>query len=281
MFRLLHPLEEGDKVMIRKAQFAHTWYPGTPDRLRADIASYTKVFGSQERALGLIAPHAGMIYSGHVAGAVYGRVEVPERVVVLSVNHRGLGARAAIQGSGFWETPLGRVPVDADLSERLKAQVAFLEEDSLAHSREHSLELHLPFLQYRNEDFRLVPICLQDLGFSECEVLGAGLAKTFRETAEDVLLVASSDMSHFETRQRAWEQDMLAIDKILAVDPRGLYNTVKEKRISMCGVIPVTVLLIACREMGTTSAELVKYSTSAEISGDETSVVAYASILVR
>jgi len=222
-----------------------------------------------------------MIYSGHVAGAVYGRVEVPDKVVVLSVNHRGLGVRAAIQGSGTWETPLGRVQVESDFSESLKRKVGFLEEDSVAHSREHSLELHLPFLQCRNGNFRLVPICLQDLGFSECEMLGTGLARTLRENREEVLLVASSDMSHFETRSRAREQDMLAIDKILSLDPEGLYDTVKRRRISMCGVIPVTVLLIACREMGMASAELIKYATSGEFSGDETSVVGYASILVR
>ncbi len=267
--------------MNRKAQFAHTWYPGDPEQLRSAITSYTPVSEPPESVLGLVAPHAGLVYSGHVAGAVYGRVQIPDTVVVLSVNHRGLGARAAVSSTGTWETPLGRVEVQEEASESLKKHVPLLEEDSRAHAREHSIELHLPFLQFRNPGFRLVPICLQQLDLLECEELGGGLARTVRDFKSEILLVASSDMSHFETEATARKKDETAIQGMLELDPEGLYNSVNKNRISMCGVVPATVLLFACMHLGAKSAELVKYATSGEISGDFASVVGYAGIVVR
>jgi len=267
--------------MIRKAQFAHSWYPGDPARLRADIAGYTPVSARPETVLGLIAPHAGVTYSGRVAGAAYGRVAVPETVAVLSVNHRGIGARAAVSARGSWETPLGRVPVHEQAVRRLLDSVPFLEEDPGAHAREHSLELHLPFLQVRNPDFRLVPVCLQHLTFPECEALASGLASLVRACETGVLLVASTDMSHFEPETATRRKDDMAIQRILALDPRGLYDTVKKNRISMCGVIPATALLCACVDLGARAAELVKYATSGDVSGDHGSVVGYASVVIR
>jgi len=267
--------------MIRKAQYAGSWYPADPAELRAQISAYTPVSSSPEKVLGVVAPHAGVVYSGHVAGALYGRVEIPDTVVVLSVNHRGVGARAALSSSGTWETPLGRVPVQEGAAAELKKQIPLLEEDALAHAREHSLELHLPFLQVRNPGFRLVPVCLQHLGFSDCRRMGKGLAAMVRASPDAKLLVASSDMSHFETEASARDKDALAIRRILALDPEGLYETVRRERITMCGVIPVTVLLCACLELGARGAELVKYATSGDVSGDLASVVGYAGILVR
>lgn len=267
--------------MIRKAHYANSWYPGNPARLRAEISTFTLESPAPEKVLGIVAPHAGVVYSGNVAGAVYGRVQVPDTVVVLAVNHRGVGARAAVFGTGTWETPLGRVPVQEEAAESLMRHVPFLEEDPMAHEREHSLELHLPFLQIRNPGFRLVPVCLQHLDFSQCQRLGKGLARMVQERAEENLLVASSDMSHFETETVAREKDSLAIQRILALDPVGLYETVKRHRISMCGVVPVTVLLCACLELGAREAELVRYATSGQVSGDYSSVVGYAGILIR
>jgi AmmeMemoRadiSam system protein B len=273
--------EEKDGTMLRKAQFAHSWYPGDPERLRSEITSCTPHSEAPETVLGVIAPHAGMLYSGHVAGALYGRVKIPETVVVLSVNHRGLGERASIMSSGSWETPLGRVPIEEAAAETMKKFIPFLQEDSRAHAKEHSLELHLPFLQFRNPAFRLVPVCLQQLDLAECEQLGRGLSRMVRERDTGTLLVASSDMSHFEPETSAREKDKIAIQRMLALDPPGLFNTVKKNRISMCGVVPATVLLYSCLELAAKEAELVKYATSGEISHDFSSVVGYASLLVR
>jgi AmmeMemoRadiSam system protein B len=266
----------GELVMIRRAAFAGDWYPGDPSRLRADLASYVE--GS---VIGVVAPHAGYMYSGHVAGAVYSQVRIPNTVVVLCVNHRGAGSRAAIMSSGSWETPLGPVSIREDLAEDLKKKVDLLEEDGAAHAREHSLEMQVPFLQYRNQGVHLVPICLQRLDYAECAALGEGLARAVQDFTEPVLLVASTDMTHFESQEDAKRRDMLAIDRVLEIDPRGLYETVTGHRISMCGFIPTTSVLCACKSLGVTKGTLVRYATSGDISGEYSSVVGYAGIYLR
>jgi hypothetical protein len=264
--------------MLRKAVYSGDWYPGDPERLEEALRSYIGRSGEERQAAAVVAPHAGYMYSGAVAGAVYGRVRIPDTVVVLCVNHRGLGSRAAVLTSGSWETPLGPVPIREDLAMDLLDRVDLLEEDPVAHAREHSLELQVPFLRYRNPDVRLVPICLQRLAYEECEVLGRGLAKALRDFPAPVLLVASTDMTHFEPQERASEKDRLAIERILEVDPRGLYETVTKRRISMCGFIPATVVLCACRDLGVEKGTLVRYATSGDVSGDISSVVGYAGI---
>lgn len=267
--------------MLRRAAFAGDWYPADPRRLRGALESYVSGADGEEEALGIVAPHAGYMYSGSVAGAVYGRVRIPDTVVVLCVNHRGAGARAALWGPGHWETPLGLVPVHGELTEILRRRVAFLEEDPRAHVREHSLELQVPFLQIRNPGVQIVPICLQELDYAECASLGEGLAAAVRDFPEPVLLVASTDMTHFESREEARRQDMLAIERILDVDPEGLYDTVRRHRISMCGYIPTTAVLCACGALGADKGTLVRYATSGDVSGDDSNVVGYAGISLR
>lgn len=267
--------------MKRKAEYASSWYPGDPQILRADLASYMGESASAEKVLGVVAPHAGYMYSGPVAGSVYGRVIVPFTVVVVAVNHRGLGTQAAIMSSGTWETPLGPVEIHQEFAENLKKNTPLLEEDVRAHAKEHSLELHLPFLKHRNENFRLVPVCLQQLSYGDCESLGKGLARTVEDYPGDVLLVASTDMTHFESQKSARKNDMLAIRRVMEIDPEGLYQTVRENRISMCGYIPTTMVLCACEDLGAKKGELVQYATSGDVSGDYSSVVGYAGILIR
>ena len=267
--------------MVRKAAFAGDWYPGDPRRLRTALASYLGEAAAEEDVAGVVAPHAGYMYSGHVAGAVYRRVRIPETVVVLCVNHRGLGARAAIMGAGCWESPLGPVPIQEEFASDLKRRVSFLEEDASAHAREHSLEMQVPFLQYRNAGVRLVPICLQRLDYAECLTLGEGLADAIRAFKEPVLLVASTDMTHFESEADAKRQDMLAIERVLEVDPPGLYETVTRHGISMCGFIPTTAVLCACKALGVKKGTLVRYATSGDVSGDYSSVVGYAGICLQ
>lgn len=264
--------------MLRRAAFAGDWYPGDPGRLLEEIESYIGRSAGEDEAVGVVAPHAGYMYSGGVAGAVYGRVRIPDTVVVLCVNHRGVGARAAVLGSGKWETPLGLVPIQEELAEACKKRVDFLEEDSAAHVREHSLEMQVPFLQYRNRGVRIVPICLQRLDYAECAALGEGLARAIRDFSTPVLLVASTDMTHFETQEEAKKKDMLAIQRVLDVDPRGLYEVVTTQSISMCGFIPTTAVLCACKSLGVVKGTLVRYATSGDVSGEYSNVVGYAGI---
>lgn len=266
--------------MIRKARFAGSWYPGDPVSLRAALERFVRPELPEIGALGIVSPHAGYVYSGAVAGKTYARVLVPNLAVVACVNHRGIGARAALMASGSWETPFGTVPVEESFCRLLLQNCPLLADDATAHQREHSLELQVPFLQYRSPHVRLAPICLQDLSYAECEALGRAIAETIRAFGERALLVASTDMSHFEPQEIARELDRQAIEKILALDPKRLYDVVRRKRISMCGVIPTTAILSACLELGASQTELVCYATSGDVSGDVSSVVGYAGIVI-
>jgi AmmeMemoRadiSam system protein B len=265
---------------IRRARFAHQWYPGEPEALRRALAEYTRGAPPEERVRAVVAPHAGYVYSGPVAGAVYGRVRVPDTAVVLCVNHRGAGARASILTSGQWETPLGAVPLRPEVAAAILERAPFLEEDPAAHADEHSLEMQVPFLRYRNEGVHLVPISLQHLSLRECERLGEALAGAVVEHSGEVLMVASTDMTHFESQEAARRKDGMAIERIVAVDPKGLYETVRGHRISMCGVVPTTVVLFACRRLGVERGTLVRYATSGDVSGDYQSVVGYAAVML-
>jgi AmmeMemoRadiSam system protein B len=269
---------QGVAAMLRKAAFSGNWYPAEPARLRKALESYIGGGDGDEEVVGVVAPHAGYMYSGPVAGAVYGRVRIPDTVVVLCVNHRGVGSRAAVMGAGEWDTPLGPVPIQEELAQDLMKRVGFLEEDAVAHAGEHSLEMQVPFLVYRNPGVRILPISLQRLDYEECVVLGQGLAEAVRHFPTPVLLVASTDMTHFEAQERAKKKDMLAVDKVLEVDPQGLYDTVTRHRISMCGFIPTTAVLCACKALGVSKGTLVRYATSGDVSGDYSSVVGYAGI---
>lgn len=234
--------------------------------------------GPKVRATGVVAPHAGYVYSGAVAGAVYGRVDVPGRAVVIGPNHTGMGIPVALWPGGAWRLPTGDVAIDPGLTAALAAS-PLVREDKDAHVAEHSLEVQLPFLARARPGISIAALCLAHIPFAECEALGKEVARAARESG--ALVVASSDMSHYVPAARAREKDRLAIDRILALDPRGLYDVVHREGITMCGVIPATVMLAAAREMGARRAELVRYGHSGEVSGDTRQVVGYAGIVVE
>ncbi|MGB8929778.1 MAG: AmmeMemoRadiSam system protein B [Anaeromyxobacteraceae bacterium] len=263
--------------MLREPAVAGRFYPGNPSRLAAELDGFLQPAAEPGSAKGLVAPHAGYMYSGAVAGDVYRRVEIPPRVVILGPNHTGLGAPASLWPGGSWRTPLGDVPIDAALTEAL-ARAPGVELDDEAHLHEHSLEVQVPFLQRRQPALSLAAICLGPLSWKACEALGKALGAA--ATAAGALIVASSDMSHYIPAAEAREKDQLAIDRILALDPAGLYEVVRREQLSMCGFIPATVMLVAAREMGATRGELVRYGHSGEVTGDDTQVVGYAAIRV-
>lgn len=295
--------------MIRQSAVAGYFYQGTADSLKRQVEEFIIPDTARVRAMGILVPHAGLMYSGSVAGAVYSRVELPDTFILIGPNHTGLGAPVSLMAFGQWETPLGIVDVDEDLAGKLLAGSRLIQEDTLAHLQEHSLEVQLPFIQYFKKKFSIVPIQMLDIRLETCLELGRAVAEAIKgrraQSAEgrgqaneqrtrdrsqesevrsqktnNVLIVASSDMSHYVSAETAKEKDFKAIDRILSLDPEGLHRTIREYGITMCGFGPATAMLHACKILGAKKAELIKYSNSGEVSGDYEKVVGYAGIAV-
>ena len=270
-------------TLLRHPAVAGRFYPGDPDDLRTEARAYlshSEAKAVPRRAIGCIAPHAGYIYSGHVAGAVFASAEIPRRCVVMCPNHTGMGRSLAIMSDGAWETPLGEVPIDAELAAALKERFPALHEDSAAHRAEHAAEVELPFLQLRQPELSFVPIALGTAQFEPLEHLGLAVAEVIAAQSDPVLIVASSDMNHYESDAVTRAKDHRAIERILSLDPRGLYDVVTQQDISMCGFGPAVAMLTAARKLGAKAAELVKYATSGDVSGERDRVVGYAGVMV-
>jgi len=271
---------------LRTPAVAGRFYPGRAEELLREIREYTApIETGRIPALGCVAPHAGYIYSGGVAGAVYSRLEIPERSVILCPNHTGKGRPLAVMASTTWQTPLGEVAADADLGARLLRRFPALQEDSAAHRGEHAIEVQLPFLQARRQNLKIVPIVVGTSNFEMLRGLGEALADVIGDAQEEdrgekVLIIASSDMNHYESDAVTRVKDHKAIERVLALDSRGLWQVVMDQDISMCGFGPTVVMLTAAKILGATSATLVQYATSGDVSGDYESVVGYAGIIV-
>jgi len=301
---------------LRTPAVAGRFYPGRADELLHEVREYTSqgmtspgapVETGRIAAIGCVAPHAGYIYSGRVAGAVYSRLEIPEHCVILCPNHTGRGRALAVMANTTWQTPLGEVAADADLSARLLRRFPALQEDSAAHRGEHAIEVQLPFLQTRQPDLNIVPIAIGTRDFDVLAGLGEALADVISDRRKDnrrkdnqrednpredkqeqeedrkkkVLVIASSDMNHYESDAITRIKDHKAIERVLALDARGLWEVVMNEGISMCGFGPTVVMLTAAKLLGATSATLVKYATSGDVSGDYEAVVGYAGIIVE
>jgi len=266
--------------MIREPVVAGQFYSADAKALRQNIQSYFKTPDLLIEAKAIVAPHAGYLYSGAVAGEVYSAIRLPKRFIILGPNHTGRGEALSLHPAGDWRTPLGLVSIDEELNARLLAECSRLREDRAAHLREHSLEVQIPFLQMLVAEFRFAAICVGTTDHSALTSLGHALARVIQSSPEPILLVASSDMTHYEPAETAARQDQHAIDRILAVDPDGLYRVVIEKDISMCGFAPTVAALTACRELGATAGKLIRYTNSGCVSGDYHSVVAYAGMAV-
>lgn len=267
--------------MIRNPAVANQFYPGDPARLHYELGKLMGPAKAGHPAIAVVAPHAGYVYSGAVAGKVYAEVEVPGTVVLLGPNHTGIGAAAALWTAGPWDMPLGTVDVDHELAGLILKGSDYLAEDTQAHVYEHSLEVQVPFLQYRQPDLRLVPICLGHIPYAACQEIGTAIAQGIRAYKRPVLIVASTDMTHYEPQPDAEAKDRLAIERVLALDPRGLFETVRSHGITMCGFIPTTVALEASTALGAKRARLVSYATSGDVTGDYSRVVAYASFVIE
>src|SRR6202011_3555703 len=247
---------------VRLPAVAGRFYPRDSETLREEVSSYIAQSPSNElvHGLGCVVPHAGYMYSGHVAGAVFARLEIPAHCILLCPNHTGMGQPLAIMSEGDWETPLGNVSIDTSIAVMLKERFPLLHEDSAAHRAEHAAEVELPFLQVCQPQLKFVPIALGTRQFEILDQLGEAIADVLAAQHDPILIIASSDMNHYESDAITRIKDGAAIDRILALDARGLYDVVIEQDISMCGFGPTVAMLTAVTKMGATSAELVRYA---------------------
>lgn len=237
----------------------------------------------QERkeALCVISPHAGLEFSGYVAGAVFSSVELPSKFVLLGPNHRDVRSGISIMKEGIWETPFGDVPVDESLAQSLINRSRGVQEDIRPHLSEHSLEVQLPFIQYYKKDISIVPLTIAPMvPYKELEELGEAIASAIKESNQDVLIVSSTDMSHYVSQETAKKKDFQAIEQILKLDARGLYDVVTREEISMCGFQSTTAAVVASKKLGAKEASLVKYQTSGDIIGNYGEVVGYAGLRI-
>jgi AmmeMemoRadiSam system protein B len=265
----------------RRPAVAGRFYPAEPDRLAESIREFLEPTQQRTTAVGIVVPHAGYMYSGHVAGAVYARVNLPQRNIVLCPNHTGLGTPLSIMKSGAWQTPLGDMQIDEEMCTALMTLDAYLEDDSSAHRFEHALEVQLPFMQHiGGASVRFVPVTIGTSSLERLEELGRAIAKVIQEVDRSTMIVASSDMNHYEPDAITRVKDRKAIDQILAMDPPGLYHAVRRENISMCGYGPAVAMLTAAKLLGATRAELVKYATSGDVSLDFDHVVGYAGMII-
>lgn len=280
---------------VRRPAVAGSFYPSRSSELIKMIESLFRSLGSEgvpqpnssgtRRIASIVAPHAGYIYSGRTAAAAYSLLAndgVPESFVILGPNHTGLGSAFAVTKSEYWETPLGRLEVDSELAEAIASHFEELYFDDLAHTWEHSIEVQLPFLQaIYGSEVRIVPIVM---GIQEPEnsaELGIAVALASEELGRDVVVIASSDMSHYVPEEEAVRRDSAAIEAIISMDISKLFRVIRELDVSMCGPGPVSAAISFAKSKGVERGELVRYSTSAETSGDRSFVVGYASVVFR
>jgi len=269
--------------VLRPPAVAGRFYPNDPIELLRQITSFTSVASElpPRKAVACIVPHAGYRYSGAVAGAVYAHIKLPERIVLVGPRHFPHGKAQAILSEGAWQTPLGRAEIDTELAGELASACPFLREDEEAHQREHSLEVQLPFLQHLSNGFRFVPILLGPTDYNLLEALGRAIADVVRRQPDPVLVIASSDMNHYEPDEITRRKDAQALEAVLALDPRRLFDIVRREGITMCGYGAAVSMLMAARLLGAKRAILERYGTSADVNGDRDEVVGYAGVIVE
>ena len=266
--------------MIRKPAVAGQFYPASSDQLKSMIEQLVDDKAAKEDVIGLVSPHAGYIYSGAVAGATISKIKFKDTFIIMGPNHTGTGKPFSIMTNGAWKTPLGEVEIDSELGKQILATSRHLEEDHIAHQYEHSIEVQLPFLQHFKKDIRFVPILFAHSTAATYKEIGREIAQAVRDLNQEVVIIASSDMTHYESQESAQRKDNQAIEAILDLNEDELLKRVAELDISMCGYAPTVSLISAARELGATGAELVRYQTSGDTTGDYSSVVGYAGIII-
>ena len=266
--------------MQREPAVAGQFYPDNIVALTKMLEDFCPQNAQKEVAPGIMVPHAGYVFSGAIAGQVYSRVEIPDQVILLGPNHHGVGHPGAVYATGSWKTPLGEIAINEALALSLIEESSVLQADSTAHKFEHSLEVQVPFIQYLNPNATLVPICLGHQQLKQLVSIGESIAKVVKNSPDPILLIASTDMTHFESAESALYKDRLALDCVETLDAEGLFRTVVEQRISMCGFLPTVVLLTAAKMLGALQGEIVVYGNSGDVTQDYNDVVAYAGAVI-
>jgi MEMO1 family protein len=266
---------------IRQPVVAGGFYPASAQSIKRQIESFLGAGVSRNDALACILPHAGYMYSGRVATETVSRINLPEKIVLLGPNHTGLGEPFSIMTEGVWQTPMGEVRIESGLAKDILRDSENLKEDNLAHASEHSLEVELPILQYFKKGFEIVPIAILSDDLENLKKTGLEIARAIKKNPSRVMLIASSDMTHYEQAKVVQEKDRLAIEAILQLNEDRLMENIRKFHISMCGYAPVITMLSAAKALGAKNAELVKYQTSGDSSGDYKSVVGYAGIIIN
>ena len=279
--------------MIRKPAVAGLFYEIDPDSLRKQIEWCFKhrlgpgsipEIGNKRNIKGVIAPHAGYVYSGPVAAHTYHEIAedgFPETFVILCPNHTGMGSGVSTMNQGSWETPLGLADIDGEFADLMIKNAGIIDSNPEAHLKEHSAEVQLPFLQYLNPNFQFVPVTMWMQDIETATEIGVSIEKTASELGRDVVVIASTDFTHYQPQDIAHKQDMKVIDAIKAMDEKRMMNRVMELNVTMCGYGPVAATMVASKKMGATICEMKKYATSGDATGDKSSVVAYASAVFR
>ncbi|MFH1775478.1 MAG: AmmeMemoRadiSam system protein B [Chloroflexota bacterium] len=267
--------------MIRRPVVSGQFYPASAAQLREMIKRFTDEKAAKEEVIGLLSPHAGYVASGPVAGATISRVKFKDTFIILGPSHTGRGKPFSIMTEGAWETPLGKVSIDTAVAKKILAGSRYLEDDPLAHQYEHSIEVQIPFLQYFKKDVKIVPIVLAYSAGSAYKEIGREMAQVIKGLDKGVVIIASGDMTHYEPQKAAESKDKKAIEAMLNLDEDELLKRVDKLNISMCGYAPATSLIAAAKELGAGETELVRYQTSGDITGDYSSVVGYAGILIK
>jgi AmmeMemoRadiSam system protein B len=281
--------------MIRRPYVAAQFYEGDAEALRAQISScFLHQLGPKKlpqvnfdvhprNIVGLICPHAGYMYSGPVAASAYYELAVdgkPDTVVILGPNHTGYGSALALMREGVWRTPLGDVAIDSELSDKISKETNLIDVDDLAHRYEHSIEVQLPLLQFLyGNKFKIVPICFQLQDYESAVEVGMALTEALVST--NTVVIASSDMTHYEPAKTASKKDHSALKAITDMDAKCFYETVETQNITACGFMPITSLITYANGVGAKEAKILSYHNSGEITGDHTSVVGYAALTFK
>lgn len=267
--------------MNRRPVVAGQFYPGSAHELKKTLDSLFIDVPAEKKKNTILTmlPHAGYIYSGKTAGKTLSHSNLKENILLLGPNHTGMGDPFAVWYAGRWEFPGGYLDVNEKIADELIEGVDYLSADFSAHLREHSLEVLVPFLWYTNPNIKIIPIAIMEPRLDILIDAGKKIAGVLKDM-DNISIVVSSDMSHFISHDRAKKLDKIAIEKCLKVDPEGLYKSVREYNISMCGVLPMTVGLQIAKELGAKTGSLIDYSTSGEVTGDKSYVVGYAGIII-
>ncbi len=267
--------------MDREPVVAGKFYTADKESLIKEVKEYLSLTTPLEKpSLVAMAPHAGYMYSGKIAGMTLNRANLLDIVILIGPNHTGYGRPISVWDKGKWLFPGGSLEVQSDLAKAIIDSGSMFEKNYDAHLYEHSLEVMLPFLWVINPDIKIVPICVAEHDLNVLVQAGKVLTEVIKSWNKPISVVVSSDMSHFISHEEAKKKDKLAIDAICEIDPEKLYNTVKKYDISMCGVMPMTIALSYAKEVGAKNSELVAYSTSGEVSGDYSYVVGYAGVVI-